>query len=227
MSSTVLVVEDEIAIGRLAEFWLQQAGFVVQLAQTAEMAQHMIDGKLPDVLVLDWMLPRMSGVELLQILRQNKRTKDLPIILLTARSDEADKTFGLDVGADDYITKPFSNKEFIARIKALLRRAAPQKHGDAVQFGQLYLCPNQRMVKAGDMHLNFGLSEFRLLHFLMTHPNRVYSRNQLLDLVWGDHVFIEERTVDVQIGRLRRELQKANLQHYIQTVRGVGYCFGG
>lgn len=224
--ASVLVVEDELAIRRLVEFQLQQAGFAVQLAESAETAKVIIDDKLPDVLLLDWMLPQMSGIEFLQVLRNDERTKDLPIILLTARGCETDRELGLNLGADDYITKPFFNKEFIARIKALLRRTLPQKHSDAVQFGSLILCPNQHTVKAGEVLLNFGFSEFRLLHFFMTHPNRVYSRAQLLDLVWGDHVFIEERTVDVQIGRLRRELQKVELQGYIQTVRGVGYCFG-
>ncbi|MDO4700376.1 MAG: phosphate regulon transcriptional regulator PhoB [Moraxella sp.] len=225
--ASVLVVEDELAIQRLVEFCLQQAGFVVQTAQNAEVAKAMIDDKLPDVVVLDWMLPAMSGIEFLQRLRCDKRTKELPIILLTARGDETDKELGLNLGADDYIVKPFSNKEFVARIKALLRRVAPQKQSDTVHFGQLTLCPNRRTVKVGEMVLSFGLSEFRLLHFFMTHPNRIYSRRQLLDLVWGDHVFIEERTVDVQVGRLRRELQKFALHGYIQTVRGVGYCFGG
>ena len=222
---SILVVENELSIQRLIEFGLQQAGFEVNLVESAEDAKAVIDDRLPDVVLLDWMLPKMSGVDFAKELRMNERTKDLPIIMLTARGEEADKELGLNLGADDYVTKPFSPRELVARIKALLRRRAPQKTDDIVQVGRLTLSPQEHQVKVDGKVIHFGPTEFKLLHFFMTHTDRIYSRGELLDLVWGDHVFIEERTVDVHIRRLRRELEEVGVAHYIQTVRGVGYSF--
>ncbi|MCL1623625.1 phosphate regulon transcriptional regulator PhoB [Moraxella sp. Tifton1] len=223
---SVLVVEDESSIQRLIEFALVQAGFGVLLVDSAEAAKVVIDDKLPDVLLLDWMLPKMSGVEFAKELRSSDRTSDLPIIMLTARSEENDKELGLNWGADDYVTKPFSPRELVARIKALLRRRAPQKTDSIVKVGRLTLSPQDHQVMVDDTPVHFGPTEFKLLHFFMTHTDRIYSRAELLDLVWGDHIFIEERTVDVHIRRLRRELESSGVAHYVQTVRGVGYGFG-
>jgi two-component system phosphate regulon response regulator PhoB len=175
------------------------------------------------VLVLDWMLPGESGLAFARRLRGDARTRDLPILMLTARAMEADKLSGLEAGADDFITKPFSPKELAARIKAVLRRRAPQLSGDAVEIQGLRLDPATRRVSAGKQHLALSPSEFRLLHFLLTHPGRIYTRAQLLDHVWGDHVFIEERTVDVHIRRLRKALQPSGHDRLIDTVRGAGY----
>ena len=226
MRSTILVVEDEEAIMRLLQFELELKGFTVICAESAEEARILIDDKLPDVVLLDWMLPKMSGVEFAKELRNTPRTKELPIIMLTARGEEEDTELGLNIGADDYITKPFSKKELVARIKALLRRRAPQKSDSTVQVGKLTLNPAERLVLADEKVIAFGPTEFKLLHFFMTHTDRIYSRRELLDLVWGDHVFIEERTVDVHIRRLRKELESVGLERYIETVRGIGYCFG-
>ena len=222
----VLVVEDEIAITRLIQFGLEQAGFSVQMAESAEDAKALIDIQLPDVVLLDWMLPKMSGVEFVTLLRQNARTAELPIIMLTARGEESDKEMGLNLGADDYITKPFSPRELIARIKALLRRRTPHKSDSTVTVGKIALNPAEHSVMVDGVAVHFAPTEFRLLHFFMTHTGRIYSRGELLDLVWGDHVFIEERTVDVHIRRLRRELEAVGVADYVQTVRGVGYGFG-
>ncbi len=221
----VLVVEDEESILTLISFNLEQAGFVVLQASSVEDAKSIIDEALPDVVLLDWMLPGASGVQFTKILRQNDRTKDLPIILLTARSDESDKEQGLNIGADDYLTKPFSPRELIARINALLRRRAPQKTSEVIDIQGLVLDPNERRVSGNGQLVNFGPTEFKLLHFFMTHPDRIYSRRQLLDLVWGDHVFVEERTVDVHIRRLRRALEPTGFDQLIHTIRGAGYRF--
>lgn len=223
MSVTVLVVEDEAAIMTLIKFTLSQAGFTVLAAESIEEAQPLLAQSLPDVVLLDWMLPGMSGVQFTKQLRQDPRSKDLPIILLTARGDELDKEQGLNGGADDYLTKPFSPRELVARINALLRRRAPQKTDTSVHIGALTLDPTEHVVSAHGKTLPFGPTEFKLLHFFMTHTERVYSRRQLLDLVWGDHVFVEERTVDVHIRRLRKALAEGNCEHLIQTVRGAGY----
>lgn len=224
--SDILVVEDEVAIARLIEFTLQQADFSTRLAQDIKEARSLINQHLPDVILLDWMLPDCSGVEFIQELRQNERTDDLPIILLTARSEEKDKELGLNVGADDYVTKPFSPRELVARIKALLRRRKPHKTHHIVQVGKITLNPSDYSVSVDGVAVNFALTEFKLLHFFMTHTERIYSRSEILDLVWGDHICIEERTVDVHIRRLRRELETVGVAHYVQTVRGVGYRFG-
>lgn len=225
MPATILVVEDEPAIQELISFNLEQAGYQALRASDAEEAGDLVRGELPDVVLLDWMLPGMSGIEFARRLRSDRRTQDVPIIMLTARSEEPDKLAGLETGADDYITKPFSPRELNARIKAVLRRRAPQATDDAVEAGGLRLDPVSHRVTGHDRPLVLGPTEFRLLHFLMTHPERVYTRAQLLDHVWGDHVFIEERTVDVHIRRLRKALEDTNHAGHVETVRGAGYRF--
>lgn len=225
MPANILLVEDEPAIQELIAANLTRAGHTVVRAADAETAQRIVRDALPDLVLLDWMLPGISGIELAKRLRAEERTRAIPIIMLTARSDEADKVSGLEIGADDYITKPFSPRELVARIKALLRRRAPQVTDDAVELGGLKLDPATHRVSAGATPLALGPTEFRLLHFLMTHPERVHSRAQLLDQVWGDHVFVEERTVDVHIRRLRCALEPTAHDALIQTVRGAGYRF--
>ncbi|MBA4177890.1 MAG: phosphate regulon transcriptional regulatory protein PhoB [Leptothrix sp. (in: Bacteria)] len=225
--SSVLVVEDETAIAELVAINLRHAGFDVRVAVDADAAQAAIDRVLPDLVLLDWMLPGQSGVALARRWRADARTRDMPLIMLTARADESDKITGLDAGADDYLTKPFSTKELLARIRAVLRRKAPQAMDTAVEVCGLRLDPATRRVtrRLGDAlrEVKLGPTEFRLLHFLMTHPERVHSRAQLLDRVWGDHVFIEERTVDVHVKRLREALAPAQCAALIETVRGAGY----
>jgi two-component system, OmpR family, phosphate regulon response regulator PhoB len=225
MSATVLVVEDEPQIQELVAVNLEHIGHKVLRAASAEEAELAIRNALPDVLVLDWMLPGESGLAFARRLRADERTRELPILMLTARAMEHDKISGLESGADDYLTKPFSPKELAARIKAVLRRRAPQLSGDAVEAEGLRLDPATRRVTAHGTRVELSPSEFRLLHFLMTHPERVYSRAQLLDHVWGDHVFIEERTVDVHIRRLRKALEPSGHDRLIDTVRGSGYGF--
>jgi two-component system phosphate regulon response regulator PhoB len=225
MSSLILVVEDEPAIAELLAVNLGFAGHRVVRVADAEAAEAEIGRELPDLILLDWMLPGLSGVKLARKLRQTERTKEVPIIMLTARTDEADKVEGLETGADDYITKPFSPKELMARIKAVLRRRAPQLTHDLVALGGLRLDPATHRLWGDDQPLDLGPTEFRLLHFFMTHPERVHSRALLLDQVWGDHVFVEERTVDVHIRRLRKSLEPTGHHQLIQTVRGSGYRF--
>ena len=221
--SRILIVEDEPAIAELVAINLRHAGFEVTLAGDADQAQQAIDRVLPDLVVLDWMLPGQSGLSLAKRWRGDARTRELPIIMLTARSEEADKLSGLDVGADDYLTKPFSTKELLARIRAVLRRRAPEALDAAVEVAGLRLDPATRRVTRGDKEVKIGPTEFRLLHFFMTHTERVHSRAQLLDRVWGDHVFIEERTVDVHVKRLREALAPVQCASLIETVRGAGY----
>jgi two-component system phosphate regulon response regulator PhoB len=221
--SHILVVEDESAIAELISINLRHAGFEVTIAATAEQAQAAVDGVLPDLIILDWMLPGQSGLALAKRWRGEQRTRELPVIMLTARADEADKIQGLDAGADDYLTKPFSTNELMARIRAVLRRKAPEALDSAVEVGALKIDPATRRVSRGDAEVKVGATEFRLLHFFMTHPERVHSRAQLLDRVWGDHVFIEERTVDVHVKRLREALSPVQCAHMIETVRGAGY----
>ena len=223
MASSILIVEDEPSIAELIAVNLSHAGFLPVRAFQTDQASQLMKEVLPDLVVLDWMLPGKSGVQFAKELRANERTKDIPIILLTARSEEMDKIAGLEAGADDYVTKPFSPKELVARIRAVLRRRAPQLADEQVQINQLRLDPVSHRVTAGEVTLDLGPTEFRLLHFLMTHPERVHSRGQLLDKVWGDHVFVEERTVDVHIKRLRAALAPADCQNLIETVRGSGY----
>jgi len=221
--SRILVVEDESAIAELISINLRHAGFDVTLAASATSAQYEVDRVLPDLVVLDWMLPGQSGVALSRQWRSAARTKELPIIMLTARADEGDKIAGLDAGADDYITKPFSTNELLARIRAVLRRKAPEALDSAVEVGPLLLDPGTHRVSREGNEVKLGPTEFRLLHFLMTHPERVHSRSQLLDRVWGDHVFIEERTIDVHVKRLREALERVQCARMIETVRGAGY----
>ena len=223
MSATILVVEDEPGIQELLKFNLGQQGHAVRVAGDADEAMNSLRGELPDLILLDWMLPGVAGVDLARRLRGDSRTKDIPIIMLTARAEERDKVLGLETGADDYITKPFSPKELQARIKAVLRRRAPQATEDTVEIADLKLDPASHRVTGKGQALDLGPTEFRLLHFFMTHPERVYSRTQLLDQVWGDHVFVEERTVDVHIRRLRGALEPSGHDSLIQTVRGAGY----
>jgi two-component system phosphate regulon response regulator PhoB len=223
MTATVLVVEDEAAIQELLAHNLRIAGHQPLLANSAERALVLIREALPDVVLLDWMLPGMSGIELARRLRGDSRTREIPIIMLTARVDESDKLQGLEIGADDYVIKPFSPRELMARIKAVLRRRAPQITDDVVEIGGLRLDPATHRVTAEGHNLALGPTEFKLLHFFMTHPERVHSRAQLLDRVWGDHVFVEERTVDVHIRRLRKALEPAGFDGLINTVRGAGY----
>ncbi len=225
--SLVLVVEDEAAIAELISINLRHAGYQVAIAASADQAQHAVNGVLPDLVLLDWMLPGQSGLALARQWRADSRTRELPIIMLTARSEEADKISGLDAGADDYLTKPFSPKELLARIRAVLRRKAPEASDAAVEIGGLTLDPATHRVTRRDAdgvrEIKVGPTEFRLLRFLMSHPERVHSRSQLLDRVWGDHVFIEERTVDVHVKRLREALSPVGCASMIETVRGAGY----
>jgi two-component system, OmpR family, phosphate regulon response regulator PhoB len=221
--SRILVVEDESAIAELISINLRHAGFEVTIAGSAAQAQYEVDRVLPDLVVLDWMLPGQSGVALARQWRSTARTKELPVIMLTARAEEGDKIAGLDAGADDYITKPFSTNELLARIRAVLRRKAPEALDSAVEVGPLLLDPGTRRVSRDGTEVKLGPTEFRLLHFLMTHPERVHSRSQLLDRVWGDHVFIEERTIDVHVKRLREALERVQCARMIETVRGAGY----
>lgn len=217
----VLVVEDESAIAELIAVNLRHNGMLAVLASDGEAAQLAIDDVLPDVILLDWMLPGQSGLVLARRWRADPRTKTTPILMLTARGDEPDKVAGLDAGADDYITKPFSTQELLARIRAVLRRRAPEQASDLVTLGNLQLDGATHRVNYQDQTLKLGPTEFKLLNYLMHHAERVHSRSQLLDRVWGDHVFIEERTVDVHVKRLREALGDAGAM--VETVRGVGY----
>jgi two-component system, OmpR family, phosphate regulon response regulator PhoB len=225
----VLVVEDEAAIAELIAINLRHAGYEVAIVSDAALARDAVTRVLPALVILDWMLPGESGLTLLRQWRNDERTKGLPVLMLTARGEEADKLAGLDGGADDYLTKPFSPKELLARIRAVLRRRAPQALDDAVTSQGLQLDPATRRVHATQdgqrMEVKLGPTEFRLLHFLMTHPERVHSRTQLLDRVWGDHVFIEDRTVDVHIKRLRDALGPVGCSGRVETVRGSGYRY--
>jgi two-component system phosphate regulon response regulator PhoB len=217
----VLIVEDEPSIAELIAVNLRHNGFQPVWAEDGVSAQREMDAVLPDAILLDWMLPGQSGITLAKKWRGESRTKAIPILMLTARGDEPDKVAGLDAGADDYITKPFSTQEMLARIRAVLRRAAPEQVGDSVAIGGLVLDALTHRVTWNGQPLKVGPTEFKLLHYLMKHAERVHSRSQLLDKVWGDHVFIEERTVDVHIKRLRESLGAAGAM--VETVRGAGY----
>ena len=219
----ILIVEDEASIAELIAVNLRHNGFQPIWAIDAETAQRELDEVLPDVILLDWMLPGESGLTLAKRWRSASRSKAIPILMLTARGDEADRVAGLDAGADDYIVKPFSPRELLARIRAVLRRRVPEASGGSVRLGQLLLDADTHRVNLGDKPLKIGPTEFKLLHYLMRHPERVHSRGTLLDKVWGDHVYIEERTVDVHVKRLRESLGEAG--HMIETVRGSGYRF--
>jgi len=225
MTANILIVEDEPAIQELLAFNVIQCGFKAIQAFDVQGATKMVNHALPDLILLDWMLPDTTGVEFARRLRADQRTRNIPIIMLTARNEERDKITGLESGADDYITKPFSPRELMARIRAVLRRRLPEISEETVQAGGLELSPTTHRVSANGKTLELGPTEFRILHFFMTHPERVYSRTQLLDQVWGDHVFVEERTVDVHIRRLRQALEPSGMDNLVQTVRGTGYRF--
>ena len=227
MASSILIVEDEPSIAELIAVNLSHEGFLPVRAFQADQAAMLMKEVLPDLIVLDWMLPGKSGIQFAKDLRSNERTKDIPIIFLTARAEEMDKISGLDAGADDYLTKPFSPKELVARIRAVLRRKSPQLTDDVLEMNALRLDPTTHRVtfQQGDeiIKIDLGPTEFRLLRFLMANPERVHSRGQLLDKVWGDNVFVEERTVDVHIKRLRSALAPVGCETMIETVRGSGY----
>ncbi|MBK6006511.1 phosphate regulon transcriptional regulator PhoB [Ramlibacter ginsenosidimutans] len=221
----ILIVEDEPSIAELIAVNLRHNGLSPVWAEDGESAQREIDAVLPDAILLDWMLPGQSGVALARRWRADARTKAVPILMLTARGDEADKVSGLDAGADDYITKPFSTQELLARIRAVLRRRAPEKGDETVTLGGIALDAAAHRVSWNGRPVKVGPTEFKLLHFLMQHPERVHSRQTLLDRVWGDHVFIEERTVDVHVKRLREALGAGGA--LVETVRGAGYRITG
>ena len=225
MTAKILIVDDVAANTRLLTARLKAEYYQVMSVSDGFSAITLARTWQPDLILLDWMLPKLSGIECAKHLRANERTKNIPVIMLTARSEERDKLEGLEVGADDYIVKPFSPRELNARIKALLRRVAPQATKDQVKFLEMTLDPTSYTVNIQEKVVDLGPTEFRLLHFFLTHLNRVYSRVQLLDFVWGDHVFIEERTVDVHIRRLRAALEPYNYEKYLHTVRGAGYRF--
>ena len=221
----ILVVEDEKAVRDMIAFGLRRAGFDVQEAEDCRSARaRMVDAR-PDLMLVDWMLPDMSGLELTRSLKRSKDTEEIPVILLTARAAEGDKVSGLEGGADDYITKPFSPRELLARIQAVLRRAAPAGGGNLLEADGLQLNDTSHRVSSGDSEIALGPTEYRLLHFFMSHPERVFSRGQLLDRVWGGNTYVEERTVDVHIRRLRKALEPFDLERLVQTVRGAGYRF--
>lgn len=225
MGVDVLVVEDEPGIAELLAVNLRHAGMSVRVAQDAQQARAEVDRQLPKLVLLDWMLPGEPGVQLARLWRTQERTRDLPIIMLTARAGEDDRVSGLDAGADDYLSKPFSTKELMARVRAVLRRRAPELLAQPLELAGIALDPHNRSVTVKGLPLKLSPTEFKLLHFLMTHPNRVHTRTQLLDRVWGDHVFIEERTVDVHVKRLREALRAMGGDSALETVRGAGYRF--
>jgi len=219
----ILIVEDERPIREMIAFGLKRAGFDVREAEDSRSARSAMADRRPDLVLIDWMLPDTSGLELTRSIKRDRDTRDLPVIMLTARAAEADKVAGLDGGADDYLTKPFSPRELLARVNALLRRTGVADNGEAVKLGELELDRAGHRVSAGGRPVVLGPTEYRLLEFFMLHPDRVYSREQLLDRVWGGNVYVEERTIDVHIRRLRKALEDYACDGYIQTVRGAGY----
>lgn len=222
MDANILVIEDDLSIQEVLRYTLVQAGFQVRIASSAEEGLTAVRQVLPDVLLVDLMLPGMSGTTFAKQVRQDARTKDVPLIMVTARADEGDRVQGLEIGADDYVTKPFSPRELVARIRAVLRRRAPQHSGDVFEVAGLRLDPVAHTVTWLEQPLDLGPTEFKLLQYLLSHPGRVFSRQQLLNAVWGDHRFIEERTVDVYVRRLRAGLG-SEAEKLIETIRGVGY----
>jgi two-component system phosphate regulon response regulator PhoB len=224
-ANSILIVEDEPAIREMVVMALERAGYEMLQAASAEEAERVLANGLPALILLDWMLPGMSGIELARRLRRDEYTRDIPIIMLTARSEEDDRIRGLEVGADDYIAKPFSTRELQARIKAVLRRSQPHDEEGVLAVESLKVDTSSHRVTAGEAAVEMGPTEFRLLHFFMSHPERVYSRSQLLDMVWGRGAYVEERTVDVHIRRLRKALEPSGHDNLIQTVRGAGYRF--
>ena len=221
-TNRVLLVEDEVNIREMLMFSLQRAGFSVEPAETAEQALQALDGPLPNLVIIDWMLPGMSGVELARRLRRDPLTAELPLLMLTARGEESDKLKSFDAGVDDYVTKPFSPRELIARMKALLRRSGEPEDG-VIAYGRLMLDTRSHHVAIGEQKIHVAPKEFRLLELLMRHPHRAFDRAQLLDRVWGRNVYVEERTVDVHVLRLRKALTAHGMGNVVETVRGVGY----
>ncbi|UCH74960.1 MAG: phosphate regulon transcriptional regulator PhoB [Rhodospirillales bacterium] len=223
MTTRVLVIEDEAALATLLTYNLERAGFAVRVAETGEDALTALAEERPDIVLLDWMLPHVSGIEICRQIRRGRETADLPVIMLTARSEEADRIRGLDTGADDYVTKPFSPAELVARINALLRRARPGLAADELVAGEIVMDLAAHRVRIAGQEVELGPTEFRLLRHFMENPGRVYSRDQILDAVWGRDIHVEDRTVDVHIGRLRKALRAAAGADPIRTVRGAGY----
>jgi len=221
----ILVVEDERPIREMIAFGLRRAGFEVREAADARSGRAEVANKRPDLLLVDWMLPDTSGLEFTRGLKRDRETRELPVIMLTARAEEGDKIAGLEGGADDYITKPFSPRELLARINAVLRRVMPVEGTERVEIEGLVLDQSSQRVSAGERTVALGPTEYRMLAFFMTHPERVYTREQLLDRVWGGNVYVEERTIDVHIRRLRKALEEFGFDRLIQTVRGSGYRF--
>lgn len=225
MAKRVLLVEDEAPIREMLKFVLEQSGYETLEAEDFDIALEKVVEPYPDLILLDWMLPGGSGVQLAKRLKQHEFTRDIPIIMVTARGEEEDKVRGLDSGADDYVTKPFSPKELVARIKAVIRRVTPTSSEEQIEYKGLRLDPVSHRTTANDEPLDMGPTEFKLLHFFMAHAERVYSREQLLDNVWGTNVYVEDRTVDVHIRRLRKAISRFGHDNMIQTVRGSGYRF--
>ncbi|CAM4004306.1 MULTISPECIES: phosphate regulon transcriptional regulator PhoB [Vibrio] len=225
MSRRILVVEDEAPIREMLCFVLEQKGYTTVEAEDYDTAVSMLKEPFPDLILLDWMLPGGTGINFIKHLKRDEMTRNIPVVMLTARGEEEDKVKGLEVGADDYITKPFSPKELIARLKAVIRRASPTSTEEAIDVRGLRLDPVSHRVTANDQPLDMGPTEFKMLHFFMTHQERVYSREQLLNHVWGTNVYVEDRTVDVHIRRLRKALEASEHHKLVQTVRGAGYRF--
>ena len=223
MTATILVVEDEPAIQELVAYACRNSGYEVMRSDSVRSARDAVAGELPDLVLLDWMLPDRPGIEWLRELRGTDRTRGLPVIMLTAKGSESERVAGLDAGADDYVVKPFSPRELVSRIRAVFRRRAPQLAGETLEYGPFTLDTARHEVLIKGTPVKIGLAEFKLLAFLLAHPERVFTRAQLLDGVWGDHVFIEERTVDVHMLRLRKALAPFGVQATVQTVRGLGY----
>lgn len=223
-TTKVMIVEDEASIAALLEYNLSKEGFATVAAAEGEEALIKVDEERPDVIVLDWMLPNVSGIEVCRRLRSKNETRNIPIIMLTARAEEADKVRGFETGADDYLVKPFSMAELVARIRAVLRRIRPSLVADAVSYGDIEIDRAAHRVRRGEIEIHLGPTEFRLLDHLMQNPGRVFSREQLLNAVWGSDVFVEARTVDVHIGRLRKALNSKGHQNPIRTVRSAGYA---
>ncbi|MGK5615814.1 phosphate regulon transcriptional regulator PhoB [Proteus mirabilis] len=225
MARRILVVEDETAIREMICFVLEQNGFQPIEAEDYDTALSFLIDPYPDLVLLDWMIPGGSGIQVIKQMKRENNTRDIPIIMLTAKGEEEDKVKGLETGADDYVIKPFSPKELVARVKAILRRLSPMSAEDVIEFNGLSLDPVSHRVTSQDKHIDMGPTEFKLLHFFMTHPERVYSREQLLNYVWGTNVYVEDRTVDVHIRRLRKAIEQDGHDRMIQTVRGTGYRF--
>lgn len=225
MKGKILIVEDESAIREMLGYTLMKEGYACEDAADIEQARAIIEKSRPDLILLDWMLPGISGIDFARRLRGDTETHSIPIIMLTARGEEADKVRGLDTGVDDYVTKPFSTRELLARMRAVLRRYSNEEQQGVIEIGGLVLDPETYRVSAGEQNIEISPTEFKLLHFFITHPERVYTRAQLLDHVWGQNVYVEERTVDVHIRRMRKTLEPYGFDRFIQTVRSVGYRF--